>query len=585
MIQVAHSLRSCTLLLLIALLLAGIARAETPFTYQGQLADAGTPHNGPAEMVFRLWDAEIGGTQIGGDLNRTVEVTDGLFQVVLDFGSVFDGGFRFLEIEVDGTVLKPRQAVLPVPMALMALDVVPGQFWRQGGNAGTDVGDFLGTTDNTPLEIHVGGRRAMRVEPTEFEEAPNFIGGHASNEVPLGVKGATISGGGRVFGDSIQSNSVTLDYSVVSGGVDNRAHGPFATTGGGRENYAAETYATVGGGRNNTAENMAATVGGGNGNLASGWRSTVAGGYNNTATNTTATVSGGHSNSAQGQSATIPGGAGNTAAGLFSFAAGRRAKANHSGAFVWADSTDADFASTEADQFVVRATGGAGFGEAPSDYFVINTPFGTQDDDYSFGTGALRVRIDGATRFRVLGNGGVAIGNSYQSSGVPPRGLRVSGVVHLSSLGAGGGNALCQNGNGEIAHCSSSRRYKQDIVDLDEALKLVDRLRPVSYHWVDSNAEAIGLVAEEVAEIDSRLVTVNADGQIEGVRYRQLSAVLIRALQEQRTEVARMQSEIAALQTKFKQIDELTDRNARLEARLLHLETLLSETGQLALKN
>jgi hypothetical protein len=49
---------------------------------------------------------------------------------------------------------------------------------------------------------------------------------------------------------------------------------------------------------------------------------------------------------ASGLSSTIPGGRDNLAAGDYSFAAGHRAKANDNGAFVWADSTDADFSST-----------------------------------------------------------------------------------------------------------------------------------------------------------------------------------------------------------------------------------------------
>ena len=40
---------------------------------------------------------------------------------------------------------------------------------------------------------------------------------------------------------------------------------------------------------------------------------------------------------------------------MHSFAAGNRAKALHTGSFVWADSTYADFASTAANQFLVRA--------------------------------------------------------------------------------------------------------------------------------------------------------------------------------------------------------------------------------------
>lgn len=45
-------------------------------------------------------------------------------------------------------------------------------------------------------------------------------------------------------------------------------------------------------------------------------------------------------------------------------AAGRRAWANHPGTFAWADATDADFASSGSNQFIIRASGGVG----------INTP-------------------------------------------------------------------------------------------------------------------------------------------------------------------------------------------------------------------
>lgn len=57
---------------------------------------------------------------------------------------------------------------------------------------------------------------------------------------------------------------------------------------------------------------------------------------------------------------TIPGGLSNEIgpAGSFGFAAGRRAVVNHTGSFVWADSTDADFTSTIENQFSIRAANG-----------------------------------------------------------------------------------------------------------------------------------------------------------------------------------------------------------------------------------
>jgi hypothetical protein len=74
-------------------------------------------------------------------------------------------------------------------------------------------------------------------------------------------------------------------------------------------------------------------------------------------------VGGGYGNAASGFTGTVGGGFLNTASGHYSFAAGRRAKANHPGTFVWADcSVDTDFASTGDNQFLIRASGGVGIG-------------------------------------------------------------------------------------------------------------------------------------------------------------------------------------------------------------------------------
>ena len=130
-------------------------------------------------------------------------------------------------------------------------------------------------------------------------------------------------------------------------------------------------------GRTITADNGAvditgtsSTITGGEGNAASGAHATMSGGFNNAASGQHGTVAGGEGSLAGGISATVPGGKDNVASGDYSFAAGQRAKANHAGAFVWADQTAADFASTAVDQFLIRATGGVGIGTAsPSAIF------------------------------------------------------------------------------------------------------------------------------------------------------------------------------------------------------------------------
>jgi hypothetical protein len=163
----------------------------------------------------------------------------------------------------------------------------------------------------------------------------------------------------------------------VGGGQGNAASAPYSTVGGGGRsevskpetaNHATDRWTTVGGGARNLAGNgngdatdaEYATVGGGYQNTANGRQATVAGGADNMATYR-ATIAGGLTNRALGSYSAIPGGYLNTTLGSHAFAAGKQAKANHDGAFVWADSTSADFASQKADEFAVRASGGVRF--------------------------------------------------------------------------------------------------------------------------------------------------------------------------------------------------------------------------------
>jgi len=200
-----------------------------------------------------------------------------------------------------------------------------------------------------------------------YDTDRNFIAGYSGNTVTSGVVGATISGGGL----SGYINRVTDSYGTVGGGAANRAGDnagttsdrPYATVGGGYGNTASGDSATVGGGWYNTASGISATVGGGIINQASGNFATVGGGNINQASGNCATVGGGYGNQASGGCATVGGGIENFAAGDYSFATGYKAKidAAHDGSFLFSDSSNFDFNSSAANEFAVRATGGARF--------------------------------------------------------------------------------------------------------------------------------------------------------------------------------------------------------------------------------
>jgi len=197
--------------------------------------------------------------------------------------------------------------------------------------------------------------------------------GTSSPAYKLHVEGQAISG--------VNSNATGMN-STVGGGRGNTASGAYTTIGGGESNEATIHYATVGGGYNNEASRQHATVAGGLNNKASGLYTTVGGGTGNTASNQEATVCGGGFNQATGRAASVPGGFENTASGDYSFAAGRRARADDDGAFVWADSTGVYINSPGAKTFTVRASAGIWFGTNSSPSIGANRFIDTSTGAY-----------------------------------------------------------------------------------------------------------------------------------------------------------------------------------------------------------
>lgn len=184
------------------------------------------------------------------------------------------------------------------------------------------------------------------------------------------IKGKVSLSNGKSRGVTAKLSPPAPDWSVPLPYAINSSGGGVNPT----INTAGNAY--IGGGSDNTASGSFATVGGGDRNTASDQDATVSGGSLNTASGIAAVVSGGQENTASGDLATVGGGFGNTASGEFSFAAGYRAQATNTGAFVWADATEADFGSTTHNQFLIRAGGGVGIN--------TNNP----------GTSALAVRGD-----------------------------------------------------------------------------------------------------------------------------------------------------------------------------------------------
>jgi len=404
--------------------LAGAAGVPNAISYQGKLTDSSgvSVPDGNHSMRFKLFDAQTLGTQLWDSGDTSVSTTGGVFTVQLGTtpnpinSATLTTDNVWLETTVGPSTL-PRVQLLSSPFALRAADLFgtaqvtsfklttspgagrvltsdgsgvgtwqtpsAGSAWALTGNAGTNPAtNFIGTTDNQGFEIRVNSSRVLRMDPFDngTSRSVNVIGGWSGNSVSPGIVGATIAGGGfaqYTGGSWVQhSNTVSGGFGTIGGGESNSSSGPYSAVAGGSRNSANGYMSAIGGGSDNSAGvGQYCTVAGGYWNSSSHWCSTVGGGWRNSAAGQESVVSGGDWNSASGYMSAIGGGTNNTTAGdystvaggywnsaggNYSFAAGRQAKADQAGAFVWADSTNADFASTAADQFLIRAAGGVG---------------------------------------------------------------------------------------------------------------------------------------------------------------------------------------------------------------------------------
>lgn len=351
-----------------------ISEAQVPrrITYQGRLLNGTNLVNGSVALAFRLYTTPAGGTALYGQTGA-VSVVDGLYATELgDASPAFLAAFTneplYLEAQVDGVTLTPREVVRSVAYALRAAGVSTGAitaamiangavgsaqlaagsvvagtlgpgavsstnlaagsvgaaaiqngsildadlaaaYWRLDGSNNVDASSFIGHFGQEPLIFRLFGQRVMRYQYGSLSHS--VVGGHESNSVKDLVYGSVIAGGGT----ATQPNKAHDDYSTIGGGAGNVA-------GGDNVDYDAESFASVGGGQSNRAEALGSTVAGGVHNLAQGDHAAVGGGERNQALSDNTVVAGGFSNVAFGAAAVVGGGFGNAAEASYTVVAG-----------------------------------------------------------------------------------------------------------------------------------------------------------------------------------------------------------------------------------------------------------------------
>ena len=216
----------------------------------------------------------------------------------------------------------------------------------------------------------------------------------------------------------------------------------------------------------------------------------------------------------------------------------------------------------------------------------------TDDPDtgmYRHGTNQLGFASGGATRMVLDSNGSYFYQPVNAQSGLQVTGdarlgasdnFKVSNIVRSTAIRdlvtASGANMHVAASNGSIYRSTSSSKYKSDVETLDDAhANIIFEMRPVWYRSTTGNDPVehsyYGLIAEEVAEVDPRLVVFGAapdcscdedeDGAVdhplecltepEGVYYERFVPHLINLAQRQQSQIDVLMARIDELETRL----------------------------------
>ncbi|HEX3230153.1 MAG TPA: tail fiber domain-containing protein [Pyrinomonadaceae bacterium] len=540
--------------LIICLGLITAQAQQTAFTYQGKLTDGGSAANGNYDLQFALFDSPTDGTQISSTQTlASVSVSAGIFTVSLDFGAnAFNGASRYLAIGARPSgggsfiTLSPRQPITSTPYAVRSVSAA--------------------TADGLSLSC-VSCVTSAQIQSVQGSQVTGAVpGGQINGTIPV----ASVPSGSESYIQNGTAQQASSNFNISGNG----------TAGGTLSGNAvsATTRFDLGGlpvlrltGKSNTLDGLSLgtwATSQGAGNTVIGWEAGTL--FPDSNDNTFLGKQSGFPNVSHGSSNTLLGAYTKFSDSVSNATAiGANASVERSNSLVLGNGVNVGI-GTNAPQFKLQVTDPSNKGLRAE----TGSAGGTVASFGGFGEFQIDAPGNPGGRLNIKENGSVVLGDCPGCFPNPTDRLVVSGTTRLLSLGSGGSASLCRNGSGQISACSSSIRYKNNIANFSSGLSLLNRLRPVTFDWKDSQAPDLGLVAEEVAEAEPLLVTRNEKGEVEGVKYDRLSAVFINAFKEQQAQMERQQAEAKSQQN---QIAFLRAANDGLNARLRTIEKTLKK--------
>lgn len=191
---------------------------------------------------------------------------------------------------------------------------------------------------------------------------------------------------------------------------------------------------------------------------------------------------------------------------------------------------------------------------------ALNDTTGSDNTALGFQAGILAT-VGGGNVYIGAGMSGVA-GESNQTY--------IRNINTTSVSGAGTDTVTVNLSTGLLGHVTSSRRYKEDIKPMDNASQALFALKPVTFRYkkeIDqSQILDYGLIAEQVAQVDSNLAIRDKNGQIESVRYSAINAMLLNEFLKEHQAFAEEQRKVQRLEAALDAVNRrLKEQEARIE--------------------
>jgi len=216
---------------------------STIFNYQGRLDVNGNPANGLYDFQFTIFKVQTNGLVIAGPMTNTaVAVSNGLFNVALDFGNQpFLGVNRWLDIAVRTnssadafSLLSPRTRIASAPYAIAAANVIDGAVTAASLSPGPGPdGQVLKMSSGVLTwapDLNSGGG------VTSVDTGTGLLGGPITNSGTLSINPAVVP---LLNGNQIFSGSNTFAGVSALMNSQNRFVGAFIGNGAGLTNITA----------------------------------------------------------------------------------------------------------------------------------------------------------------------------------------------------------------------------------------------------------------------------------------------------------------------------------------------------------